>query len=528
MVYTAEELIFVAGIGLLIFQLAKPIFLRFSEERDYARRRNIWLALTVTAFLSPNFWLFTLVAIPLIIWGSRKDKNPVALYLILLHVIPPLPIDIPIPGLKSLFSLDNYRLLSLCILIPAALRLRKSADTARIRGISAMDVLLVGYGALQVVLYVPPDLPNHVILQDSFTNELRSTLLFFVDTYILYYTVSRSCSNRELITEAQAAFCLSCLVMAALAVFESLRHWLPYTDIAVRWSGDPHYGYYAGRIGLVRAQVSAGNNSPLAYMLATACGFWLYLQSHVVSKLRRAAVAGLLWLGLLATFSRGPWLGAALIYAVVGALRTRKLSKLVKGAAGALLALGALSLTPFGERIIALLPFSAGSAGDEASSSIAYRQRLLERSWDLLTQYPFFGDQLAYQHLNDMRQGFGIIDMVNTYVEVGVFHGFVGLGMFVGFILIALVGAYRIAKKMTPRDFDLALLGFALVGCIIGTLLMLGTCSFILGYEKLLYVISGLAAAYANLGKTSLATQKSKPAEARVACSPAWPPTPRT
>jgi hypothetical protein len=516
MAYTLKELIAVAGIALVIFRLAKPIFLRFSEERDFARRRNIWLALTVTAFLSPNFWLFTLVAVPLTIWGSRKDKNPVALYLILLHVIPPVPIDIPIPGIKSLFSLDNYRLLSLCILIPAALRLRKSSDAARIRGISLMDVLLVGYGALQVVLFVPPDLPNHVVLQDSFTNELRSTLLFFMDTYILYYTVSRSCSNRQLISEAQAAFCLSCLVMAALAVFESLRHWLPYTDIAVRWSGDPHYGYYAARIGLVRAQVSAGNNSPLAYMLATACGFWLYLQSHVVSKLQRSAVVVLLWLGLLATFSRGPWLGAALIYAVVGALRTRKLSILVKGSAGALLVLGALSLTPFGERIVALF-FPTGSAGDEASFSIAYRQRLLERSWYLLTQHPAFGDQLAYQHLNDMRQGMGIIDMVNTYVEVGVFHGFVGLSMFVGFILIALVRVHRIAKQMTPRDSDLALMGFALVGCIIGTLFMLGTCSFILGYEKLLYVISGLAASYANHGKAPLAIQKYKPAEVRVA-----------
>ena len=54
-----------------------------------------------------------------------------------------------------------------------------------------MDVLLVGYGVLQVVLFVPPDLANHVILQDSFTNELRVSLLFFIDTYIVYYAVSR-------------------------------------------------------------------------------------------------------------------------------------------------------------------------------------------------------------------------------------------------------------------------------------------------------------------------------------------------
>jgi O-Antigen ligase len=505
--YTLKELIAVAGIALVVFQLAKPLFLRFSDERDYARRRNIWLVLTVTGFLSPNFWVFTLLAAPLIIWGGRKDKNPVALYLILLHVIPPVPIDLPILGIKSLFTLDNYRLLSLCILIPAALRVRRSNDPARLRGISSMDVLLVAYGALQVVLFVPPDLPSRVILQDSFTNELRSTLLFLMDTYILYYTVSRSCSNRQLITEAQAAFCLSCVVMAVLAIFETLRHWLPYTDIAVRWSGDPAYGFYRSRGGLVRAQVSSGNSSALAYMLATACGFWLYLQSQVVSKSRRMAVTLLLWLGLLVTFSRGPWLGAALIYVVVGGLRTRRWSKLLKAAAGALILLGALSLTPLGERIVSLLSLSGDSAGDEASLSISYRQRLLERSWDLFTQHPFLGDQLAFQKLNDMRQGEGIIDMVNTYVEVSVFHGFIGLSMFAGFILIALVRVYRMARQSLQSDSDLALMGTALVGCIVGTLFMLGACSFIYGYQKLFFVISGLAAAYANLGTPQASTK---------------------
>jgi O-antigen ligase len=288
--------------------------------------------------------------------------------------------------------------------------------------------------------------------------------------------------------------------MAALAVFETLRHWLPYTDIAVRWSGNPGYGFYRARAGLIRALVSSGNPSALAYMLATACGFWLYLQSHVASKLQRVAVTLLLWLGLLATFSRGPWLGAALIYVVVGALRTNRLSRLLKVAAGVLLLLGAVSLTPSGVRIAAVLPLSTGLPGDEASSSITYRQRLLERSWDLFTEHPFLGDQLALLKLNDMRQGEGIIDMANTYVQVSVFHGFIGLSMFVGFILIALVRVYRVAKTSMPSDTDLGLMGLTLVGCIVGTLFMLGACSFIFGYEKLFYVITGLAAAYANFG----------------------------
>src|ERR1700737_2139082 len=185
-----KALIVVLAIGAVIFHFARPIALRFGAERDFVRRRNVWFVLTTTAFLSPNFWLFALVAAPLFAWAGRKDSNPVAFYLLLFQVIPQIPIDIPVPGLNAFFQLDNYRLLSLSVLVPTAWRLRQSKGTDRIRGTTAMDILLVAYCVLQLVLFVPPDLPNHVILQDSPTNDLRRGFLFFIDIYVLYYVVS--------------------------------------------------------------------------------------------------------------------------------------------------------------------------------------------------------------------------------------------------------------------------------------------------------------------------------------------------
>src|SRR5258708_7825301 len=181
-----KALIVILTISALVFRFAKPIALRFSCESDFLRRRNVWLALSVMGLLSPSFWVFALLAAPLLIWCGRKDPNPVALYLLLLHVIPPIPLYIPVVGIGQLFELDIYRLLSLCVLIPAASRVRRSEDAARIHGLQAMDVLLLGYGVLQLLLFIPPDLPNHAILQDSFTNVLRRGFLFFVDVYVLY------------------------------------------------------------------------------------------------------------------------------------------------------------------------------------------------------------------------------------------------------------------------------------------------------------------------------------------------------
>jgi O-antigen ligase len=497
-----KELIVVLAIGAAIFRLGKPIFLCFGNERDYSRRRNVWFVLTATAFLSPNFWLFTLVAAPLLVWAGRKDKNPIALYLLLLHVIPTIPATIPMPGLNSLFDLDNYRLLSICILIPAAWRLKKSKDSNRVRGITSMDLLLLTFGALQVALFIPPDLPNHVILHDSFTNILRRAFLFFIDVYIVYYAVSRACSNRQLIVEAQAAFCLACVIMAGIAVFETARHWLMYTDMAFRWSNDVAFALYKERGGSLRAEASSGNPLALGYLLAIAFGFWQYLQSHIESKASRLAVMALLLLGLLATFSRGPLIGAFGIYLVVLAIGVRGVPRLLKRAIFGLLLVMLLSQLPIGERLAQSLPFTAQSGNQEADYSISYRRRLAARSWDLIKEHPFFGDQLALQKLEDLRQGEGIIDTVNTYAEITMFYGFIGIGTFIGLLLVALYRLYGVAKAIAQDDPDFALMGFTLAGCIIGTLLMLATCSFILGYVKLFYVIAGLSAAYGHLGKS--------------------------
>ena len=140
-----KQMVVVLAIAIAIFRFGKPIALLFSTESDFSRRRNVWFALTVTAFLSPSFWLFALVAIPVLAWAGRRDTNPVALYLILLQVIPPIPVEIPVVGINELFSLDNYRLLSFCVLIPTAWRLRKLKDTARIRGLDAMDFSLLAF-----------------------------------------------------------------------------------------------------------------------------------------------------------------------------------------------------------------------------------------------------------------------------------------------------------------------------------------------------------------------------------------------
>lgn len=495
-----KALIVVVTIAAIIFRFAKPLALQFSTATDFSRRRNTWFVLTIAGFLSPNFWLFTLVAVPVLAWGARKDSNPLAFYLSLLLVVPSIPIDIPAPGINQLFPLDIYRLLSLCVLIPAARKLRRSARTAPLPRWGAADLLLLGYGVLQVAIFIPPDLPSHEILPDSPTNMLRRAFLFLIDVFVLYYVASRSCSNRRTIVEAIAAFCLTCAVLAPIALFECLKHWLLYQGFSERWGVNPMGQLFVLRGGILRAQTSAGHSLALGFLLATSFGFWLHLKSHVKSTRQGVAVTLLIWLGLLAAYSRGPWMGALTIYFASIALGPRSLPRLVK-AVGLTVLIGAVIISsPLGDRVTSVLPFMGGSVD---SGNILYRQRLAERSWALIREHPVLGDPLAYLKMQDLRQGQGIIDLVNTYAQIALFYGLLGLFLFAGFFLAALLQALRLVRSAMRFDPDLAALGVSLVACMVGALEMIASNSLGLGVEKMLYVLAGLATAYARVAESA-------------------------
>jgi hypothetical protein len=290
MLASLKALIVVLTIAATVFHLAKPIALRFMSGEDFSRRRLVWLVLTAASFVSPNFWLYLLVAVPMLIWAGRNDSNPIALYLLMLHVIPPVGVIIPILGNNGLFPLDNFRLLAFCVLLPATIRHRRSPEYARAGAFGAMDILLLAFGVLQVALYTSPDLPHHDVIPDSITNVLRRAVLFLLDTYLLYFAVSRICQSRRKLVDAVASFSLACAVMAALALFERLKGWLLYVDIAGRWGTDPNAAYYLVRGGAVRAQASAGHSIALGTLLAVAFGFWLYLRSQIPRRIPRIGV----------------------------------------------------------------------------------------------------------------------------------------------------------------------------------------------------------------------------------------------
>jgi O-antigen ligase len=249
----------------------------------------------------------------------------------------------------------------------------------------------------------------------------------------------------------------------------------------------------------LRATASAGHSLGLGDLLAVAFGVWLYLQTHVKSKVQRFAVTLLLWSGLFAAYARGAWITAVFIYFAGAALGPRAYSRVLKSAFVGVLAAFILSLTPLGARVAQVLPFLGGNVDH---SNIEYRARLLNRAWQIIQESPWLGDQGALLKMQDLRQGQGIIDLVNSYLEVLLATGFIGLTLFLSAFLIPLFAAWRAARETRRADKEFSLLGTSLVSCMLGILVFIENGSFNGGAERMFYVLAAIAAAYSYLWRS--------------------------
>ncbi|HEX6708118.1 MAG TPA: hypothetical protein VF169_25510 [Albitalea sp.] len=485
MLQNLKALVVVMGIALAVFILARPLCLRFMTPEDYARRRNVWIALTITAFASPSFWLYSIIAMALLAWAAQRDSNPCALYITMLHVIPPIGLYIPVVGINQLFQLNNYRMLSLVVLVPFAIQLLRTPQARGPRLRMLADASLIGYAVLQLVLLMP---------YESFTNTMRRSFLLTLDVLVVYYVFSRFCVTRRALTDVMAALCLTGAIFASVAAFETVKGWLLYEGLGFVWGRPIDYAYLM-RGDSLRAQASLNHSLPLGYTLAIAFGFALYLSQYLRSRPLALVVGCWMWVGMVAAFGRAPWIVAVAVYFAYMALQPSGFVRLVKAGFLATALATVVVISPIGDRVIDTLPF-IGTANAE---SVEYRRRLAEVSWRLIQQNPVLGNPFVLTQMEELRQGQGIIDLVNSYASVALLYGLGGLFLFAGTFVSSAWAALRMARRWTDFDPDTASLGACLVACMFGTLLMMATGSFGNGLAWTAWILAGLCAGYGSL-----------------------------
>jgi len=478
MIGNIKALIFVLVMAYAVFHFARPTCLRFMSAEDFDRRRKVWFGVTFAVFLSPSFWIYVAIVTPLFVWAAKRDSNPLALYLVLVYASPAVAIPIPVVGINRLFELAPGHLLAFTILIPLALRHRKNGPTEP-QGSKITDFCVFGYAALQFIMWLP---------HESLTSGLRGVFLLYLGVIAPYWAFSRCLRGRDKIAEAICCFVLAAAILAPIAVLERVKFWLVYVLVGAQWGSLNEFAFLL-RNGVLRAQVTAGHALSLGYLMATAFGFWFYLQRHQPSKLVAIGVGLWMWLGLIAAYSRGPWIVAVFFMFTHLFLMPKGFSRVFR-AALSLGFLGALVLaTPLGDKVIDNLPF----IGTVDSGNVEYRQKLIETSMALIKEKPWFGDLFVMRRMEHLRQGQGIIDIVNGYLLVALFYGLVGLGLMVGFLGSAMAKAYFASLRVRRTDEELSALGSNLVACMLASMLFVAVAQF----EALMWLMTGMMVAYA-------------------------------
>ncbi|MEW6514342.1 MAG: O-antigen ligase family protein [Pseudomonadota bacterium] len=461
---------------------------------DYVRRSNLWLTLTLIAFLAHNFWVLMLFAGVTLALVAARDPNRPALYFFVLFAIP--QISQPITGLgviNQFFVLDFVRLLALVVFLPTAYGLYQQQIRNGER-INMTDKILIAYLLLNIALQ---------FLAISFTGTMRNAFYSFIDVFLPYYVLSRSLRTYGGLRDATTSFVIAGLVLAVIGIFEFSRHWLLYYQLDGALGIDWNYGGYLEREETLRAMATTGQSIVFGYVVATAFGLFLYARNVMRGKLAVTILLALLLGGLIASLSRGPWVGAGIMLVIyLLAAGRRAPVNFAKLALAAVILLPALYMTPYWEKLIDYLPF----VGEVDAGNITYRQRLLEISIQIILENPLFGSSDFIYFLEELRQGQGIIDIVNSFLMIALRSGLVGLSLFLVFFGTIMVGIVRRMKR-SSADGEIRQLGQALLATLGGILVMIFTVSSINAVPVVYWALAGLGLAYAQMADPAPATR---------------------
>ena len=472
-----KSLLVVLFLTLPIWLLSASFFSKFSSTATFRSRRNTWVILTVLGFVSPSIWIYLLIAFPLVYRAARLDPNPAALFILIFFAVP--NAQVSIPGLPfEIFPIGHRRMLALAFIIPI-ISAKVPLGQGRRKIFDLTFITLLAFVSLNFVLDAP---------YRSQTHNLRELILIFLDTVFIYFIFSSLFGKSERILDCFSMWVLVAILLSVVAIFEYLKGWLLYTGINARW-GDENIFSFLMRAGSLRAQASTGHSLGLGLWLAIAWPFFLVIQRNQERfNLKLFIFGALIILGLWSSGSRGPWLAALIATFVYFGMNPGGASRGVRDLIKMVILLGVIFISPIGQKIIPYLPF----VGTIDSDNVDYRVRLFEVCINLINSNPFFGDPFAANQMESLRQGQGIIDLVNGYLLIAVFHGLIALGLFLALLLVGMWRTVVVWQKVRTKDPESGYIGAALAGAMIGNMLFIATA----GIDPETYILAGMMSVY--------------------------------
>ena len=469
------------------FWIVKKALPEFMASREFKRWRMLWLAFLISAYAAHSAWLlFAAIVFFCLVFTPSNPKYRIIYYLLLLSALPLVTAEIPgFGGVRFIFTLNYQRLLVLVLLtVFVVTRPAKPKLFALPSDIFVfLFVLFTSYSSFR---------------DNTFTNALRECLMNVLDILIPYLAISRYLDSKEQLNKAFLALLIGMAPFAVIGCFETLKHWHIFNSMKHAVTGG-RGNLYDIREGGLRASSVYGSPIVLGYVMVIGFGLLMYLQPLIKNQ-RYVQIAGLGIVGcILATMARGTWIGLAFFY--VAYLWTGKggMKKITLWGMAGVASLPLLNMTTLGQKFISLLPF----IGESRSDTIDYRKRLIEQAWIVFKRHPWVGSTTFREtpEMESMRQGQGIIDLVNSYIGIVLPYGIVGLGIFLVLFLSLTARCYFLLKRIAATDEDLLRMGRVLFALLASILLMIGTVSSIDYIPVYYWTFAGVTAAYLQVCK---------------------------
>jgi O-antigen ligase len=470
----------------LILKL-KPDFLTKKQLKSWL---TVWLGVLVIAFASPNIWLmYFLLFILFHYYIPSAPESRVIYFLLIACTLPMVPIEIPGAfGIRYFIRISYPLFLIIAILLPLLLFSKSPGNKQH----SITDKFIVFYILTISILS---------FRDTTITNGIRACVNIALNIYVPYFAISRYIQTAQQLKTALTALLFGLIPLALIGIFEALKHWHVFDALSRSMTNKPHKKQYEVRAGLLRASTLFFGPLIYGYAMVIGNGLVMLLRPFIGEKYFKVTLSMFL-AALLVSVARGAWIGFAVLFIAYVWTGRAAISRLFMIGLSALAMLPILSLSTFGNKILDLLPI----IGTTNSSTIDYRERLLENASIVISKSPWFGSTnfLETPEMESMRQGQGIIDLVNTYIQVALNAGYVGLFLFLAIFIGLLIRCYRIIKRLPSEEIDMIHMGRALFAILSGMLFIIFTTSSI-DYVPIFYwIFAGIIAAYLNIANQTI------------------------
>ncbi len=442
MVYALKLLavvLVVIGLAAYVFRSA---FSELFTPDDYKR---VWFLVALCALASylcvyPAVFLLA-VAVVALYGGGVTGHGPVGkigLYLLFACILPPINLQLGgFGGINYVLNLESRRIAAIVLLSWAAIEIVARKSAPRAASFLGIDLLVVGYQALRFALQVP---------HSTFTTMVRMVVEATLDVLLPYFVVTRGVRSMADIRFVGGHLLVGIAFVAAIGVTETVLQHNLYSGLQSIYDVQWQLTYALMRGGLIRVQATTPQPIILAFVLLFGFGVAYWLKGAQWRRPSAMALFAAILIAEVSTFSRGPWLGLAVVMLALVAMRRMSVVAFRSLVVALLLVAVGLKLAGADKQVVTALGAMFGSEQADIAS-IEYRRELLDTALALIQQSPWLGVPNYAAQMQSLKQGEGIIDIVNSYVAIMLDAGLVGLTVYLLPFVVVFIRLHSAARS---------------------------------------------------------------------------------